>query len=223
MRDYVARFGFGSKTGIDLPGEIPGLLRPLEQWREGSVASVAMGHEIGATPLQMAVATAAAANGGYWVKPRLVDAVREPSGQIRRLEPSERRRIVSAETAARLRSMMEQTVLRGTGRLAAVSGYRSGGKTGTAQMIDPETRAYSHDLYMAGYAGFAPLNDPAIAACDRPRGAAGRVLRRRDRSSGVSGTRREDFALPRRTTGAAARRRSGLGAAGVDLAGGTWR
>lgn len=164
LYDYVRRFGFGEKTGIDLPGEIPGLVRPLEEWKEGSIASIAMGHEIGATPLQMVAATAAAANGGYWVKPRLVDAVREPSGRIRTLEPSPRRRVISPETAAQLRMMMEQTVLAGTGRLAAVPGYRSGGKTGTAQMIDPETNAYSHDLYMAGYAGFAPLNDPAMAS-----------------------------------------------------------
>ncbi len=173
LRDYVRRFGFGEKTGVELPGESAGLVWPLKQWREGSVASVAMGHEIGATPLQMAVATAVIANGGYWVKPRLVDSIRDASGQIQRLEPSERKRVISAETAAKLRAMMEQTVLTGTGRLASTPGYRSGGKTGTAQMIDPDTGAYSHDLYMAGYTGFAPLNDPAMAAIivlEAPRG-----------------------------------------------------
>lgn len=164
LREYVQRFGFGEKTGLGLPGETPGIVRPLKQWKEGSVASISMGHEVGSTPLQMARALAVIANGGYLIEPRVVDSIREPSGKLRRLEPAPRKRVISAETAAKVRAMMEQTVLTGTGRLAATPGYRSGGKTGTAQMLDPETRAYSHDLYIAGYAGFAPLNDPAMAA-----------------------------------------------------------
>ena len=162
LHEYVRRFGFGNATGIDLPGEIDGLVRPAKKWRDGSVASISMGHEIGVTPLQMAQAFSVAANGGYLVKPRIVDAIRKPSGEVEPMAVQPRTRVISAETAARMRAMMEQTVLNGTARGAQTPGYRVAGKTGTAQLIDPETRTYSHDRYIASFAAIAPLNDPSI-------------------------------------------------------------
>lgn len=162
FHDYVHRFGFGDKTGIELPGEISGLVRDWKVWRDGSVASISMGHEVGVTPLQLAQAISVIANGGKRVNARLVDSIREPSGRIQRLEPSEPERVIRPETAAALRMMMERTVREGTGRLAQTPGYRVGGKTGTAQLIDEETRRYSTEHYVASFAGIAPINDPSL-------------------------------------------------------------
>lgn len=175
LHEYVRRFGFGTATGIELPGEIDGLVRPAKAWRDGSVASISIGQEIGATPLQVARAFAVAANGGYLVKPRIVDAIRHPSGEVEQLEIEPRTRVISAETAAKLRGMLERVVLAGTGQAAQTPGYRVAGKTGTAQLIDPETRAYSSERYIASFVGFAPLNDPSIVTVivlDSPRGRA---------------------------------------------------
>jgi len=162
FHDYVTRFGFGRKTGIELPGEIDGLVRDWKVWRDGSVASIAMGQEVGVTPLQLAQAISAIANGGKFVKARLVDSIREPSGRMRRLDPSEPKQIIRPETAAALRMMMERTVREGTARLARTPGYRIGGKTGTAQLIDEETKRYSTEDYVASFVGIAPINDPSL-------------------------------------------------------------
>ncbi len=166
-------FHFGEPTGIELPSEAAGLVHPAKRWRDGSVASVSMGHEITVTPLQMAQAIAMVANGGKLVRPRLVDAVIDPSGRTRKLERPAPVRVMSAGTAAQVRAMLERTVMSGTGVLAMTPGYRVGGKTGTAQMIDPVTHAYSHEEYMASFAGFAPVNDASMAALivlEAPRG-----------------------------------------------------
>ncbi len=162
FHDYVTRFGFGRKTGIELPGEIDGLVRDWKVWRDGSVASIAMGQEVGVTPLQLAQAISVIANGGKFVRARLVDSIREPSGAMRRLEPSTPKQVIKPETAAALRMMMERTVREGTARLAQTPGYRVGGKTGTAQLIDEVTRRYSTEDYVASFAGIAPINDPSL-------------------------------------------------------------
>ena len=173
LHDFVRLFGFGSATGIELPGEINGLVRPAKVWRDGSVASISMGHEIGVTPLQVAQAFSVVANGGYLVKPRMVDAIRKPTGEVVQAEAPPSVRVISADTAAKLRAMMEQTILKGTARAAYTPGYRVAGKTGTAQLIDPDTRTYSSDRYIASFAALAPLNDPSIVTVivlDSPRG-----------------------------------------------------
>lgn len=164
FHDYVTRFGFGRKTGIELPGEIDGLLRDWKVWRDGSIASIAMGQEVGVTPIQLAQAISVIANGGKLVRARLVDSVQEPSGRIRRLEPAEPQQVIRPQTAATLRMMMERTVMQGTARLAGTPGYRVGGKTGTAQQIDEETRRYSSENYIASFTGIAPINDPSLVA-----------------------------------------------------------
>lgn len=162
FHNYVERFGFGRKTGIELPGEIDGLVRDWKVWRDGSVASIAMGQEVGVTPLQLAQAISVIANGGKLVRARIVDSIREPSGRVRRLDPEEPKQVIRPETAAALRMMMERTVREGTARLAQTPGYRVGGKTGTAQLIDEETRRYSTEDYVASFAGIAPINDPSL-------------------------------------------------------------
>jgi cell division protein FtsI (penicillin-binding protein 3) len=163
LYDYVKRFGFGQKTGLTLPGEVGGALRPPRQWSRTSIASVAMGHEIAVTTVQLARACSVIANGGYLVKPRLLaNAPVDPP-----------QRVIRAETAFTMRRMMEGVVLNGTGRKARLDGYTCGGKTGTAQIADPQTHHYTH-LYNASFMGFAPVNNPSIVIVVTANGATGR-------------------------------------------------
>ena len=126
MYDYSRRLGFGSRTGIDLPGESAGILRPLSRWQPSSIGSIAMGQEIGVTPLQMAVAYSVIANGGNWVKPHVVREMRSPDGSVLFRAQPETRPALKAETVEKLRSMMEGVTLRGTAKLAQVEGYTRG-------------------------------------------------------------------------------------------------
>ena len=162
LYEYVRRFGFGRKTGIELPGESAGMLRRLSQWEPSSIGSVAMGHEVGATSIQLALAGAIVANGGMRVKPRLVLARQKPSGVEERTVPEKPERVIRPETAITMRSMMEGVVLHGTGKgLANLRGYTSGGKTGSAQIYDFKAKAYTHH-YNASFLGFAPVTNPQI-------------------------------------------------------------
>lgn len=162
LYEYIRRLGFGTKTGVELPGETAGLVRPVSKWQPGSIGSIPIGHEVGVTPLQMAAAYAAVANDGVRVAPHLVREVRDAEGRtVARTEP-ESHRVVSAETARMLRRMMEEVTLKGTARKAQLEGYTAAGKTGTAQKIDPRTHAYSQTKYVASFVGFAPLEDPAV-------------------------------------------------------------
>ncbi|HEX8191121.1 MAG TPA: penicillin-binding protein, partial [Pyrinomonadaceae bacterium] len=162
LYEYIRRLGFGTKTGVELPGETAGLVRPVSKWQPGSIGSIPIGHEVGVTPLQMAAAYAAVANDGVRVAPHLVREVRDAEGKtVSRAEP-ESHRVVSAETAQVLRRMMEEVTLKGTARAAQLEGYTAAGKTGTAQKIDPRTRAYSQSKYVASFVGFAPLENPAV-------------------------------------------------------------
>jgi cell division protein FtsI/penicillin-binding protein 2 len=172
--DYSRRLGFGSRTGIDLPGESAGILRPLNRWQPSSIGSIAMGQEIGVTPLQMAVAYSVIANGGNWVRPHVVREMRSPDGSVLFRTQAEVRPALKAETVEKLRSMMEGVTLRGTAKQAQVEGYTAAGKTGTAQKIDPKTRAYSSTKFIGSFVGFAPVSNPAvviIVVIDEPQGA----------------------------------------------------
>ena len=162
LYEYIRRLGFGDKTGVELPGETGGLIRPVSKWQPGSIGSVPIGHEVGVTPLQMAAAYAAIANDGVRVAPHLVREVRDAEGKtVEHAEP-ESHRVVSAETAQKLRRMMEEVTLIGTAKKAQLDGYTAAGKTGTAQKIDPRTHAYSQTKYVASFVGFAPLENPAV-------------------------------------------------------------
>jgi cell division protein FtsI (penicillin-binding protein 3) len=161
LYEYVVNFGFGARTGIALPAESPGKVRPLQQWQKTSIGSVPMGHEISTTALQLALGVAAIANDGILPKPRLILWRHEPGG-VRKEEPVEPgRRVIQATTSLTMRQMMEQVVLEGTGRAARLAGYTAGGKTGSAQIFDPAMRRYTH-RYNSSFAGFAPLQSPAI-------------------------------------------------------------
>jgi cell division protein FtsI (penicillin-binding protein 3) len=160
--EYVRRFGFGRKTGIDLPGESAGLLRRVEQWTPSSIGSIAMGHEVSATALQLAIAGAVIANGGLRVRPQIVLCRRKPGEPEERSVVDKPVRVIAPETAITMRQMMEGVVLRGTGKgLANLRGYTSGGKTGTAQIFDVKGHVYTH-AYNASFVGFAPVANPKI-------------------------------------------------------------
>ena len=174
MYDYIRSFGFGSRTGVELPGETAGLLRPVARWQPSSIGSIAIGQEIGVTPLQMAAAFGAVANDGVRVAPHLVREIRNASGAVTFRSNPERRPVISKETASALRGMLEAVTLNGTAKLAQLDGYTAAGKTGTAQKIDPLTKTYSTTKHVASFVGFAPVNNPAVVivvVVDEPSGA----------------------------------------------------
>ncbi|MGB2672853.1 MAG: penicillin-binding protein [Candidatus Acidiferrum sp.] len=163
--DYIRAFGFGALTGVDLPGESKGILRPVNDWGSFSIGSISMGQEVGVTPIQLITAVSAIANGGLLYRPHVVAELERgdhvlPAEGI--LAPTEPRRVIRPDTAATMRQLMEGVVLYGTGPKAHLDGWTSAGKTGTAQKIDPTTGRYSRTQYIASFTGFAPINNPAV-------------------------------------------------------------
>jgi cell division protein FtsI/penicillin-binding protein 2 len=172
---YIHAFGFGQRTGIELPGETRGLLKPPQRWNPTTIGSIPMGQEIGVTPLQVATMASTVANGGMYLPPHilmqntqdesgghLVPATFHPEHELPDPLPEGAHRVISTLTAAEMRKMMEGVVEHGTGVPAQLNGYSAAGKTGTAQKIDPRTHTYSKTQYIASFVGFAPVNDPAI-------------------------------------------------------------
>ena len=151
-----------------------GLLRGPRQWGKRSLASISMGQEIGVTPLQMVTAVSAIANGGVLMKPYIVSEIRNAKGQlVAQTMPQAKRRIISADTARTLTTLLEGVVTNGTGGKAAIPGYRVAGKTGTAQKVDPRSGKYSSTLLVGSFLGYVPAEDPRLAmivVIDEPRG-----------------------------------------------------
>jgi cell division protein FtsI (penicillin-binding protein 3) len=170
--EMLQRFGFGEVTGIGFPGESAGVLRPWRQWRPLDHATIAFGQGVGVTPIQLAAATAALANGGRRVRPRLVAARRAARGAWQPTPVETLRQVVSPETATAVLAMMEGVVgPDGTARHAALRDVRVAGKTGTAQKLDPETGTYSSDRFQAWFVGVVPAEDPKlviVAGVDEP-------------------------------------------------------
>jgi cell division protein FtsI (penicillin-binding protein 3) len=168
MYEYARRLGFGQKTGVTLPAESTGLLRPLNRWGTTSLASISMGQEVSTTSVQLARLCSVIANGGMLVKPKII---------LRRgdkPEPTEPPvRVLRPETVMTMRMMMEGVVLRGTAHLTArLDGYTSAGKTGTAQIFDTTTHHYTH-LYNASFMGFTPVTNPRLVILVTVNGTAG--------------------------------------------------
>jgi cell division protein FtsI (penicillin-binding protein 3) len=173
---YIHAFGFGQKSGIELPGETRGLLKPPDRWQPTTIGSIPMGQEVGVTPVQLVTMASTIANGGMYLpphmvlektldlkgNPRLVPAAFHPEDNIPETLPPGAHRVISTMTAAEMRKMMEGVVLFGTGTTAQLNGYSAAGKTGTAQKIDVRTHTYSKTKYVASFVGFAPVNNPAI-------------------------------------------------------------
>jgi cell division protein FtsI/penicillin-binding protein 2 len=165
LADWVDRFGFGKETGIDFPGESPGMVLPLEDWSGSTIGTVPIGQGIAVTPIQMARAYAAIGNGGIAPQPHLVDRV---GGKRVPVGPG--RRIVSQGTAAQVMAMLRNVVIEGTGTDAAIPGYTVAGKTGTA--AKPENGVYVRK-YVASFVGLVPAATPrlvVLAAVDEPKG-----------------------------------------------------
>src|SRR5882762_8068043 len=159
--EYIRRFGFGERTGIELPGEIGGLIRPPKAWSKISITRIPMGHEIGVTPLQMTVAMAVIANGGKLVTPRIIKSISTSEGKIiSLLSPTELRQVISPETAREIGDALRGVVSdRGTAAAAAVPGFTIAGKTGTAQKVDPKG-GYEHGKYVVSFVGYLPAEHP---------------------------------------------------------------
>jgi cell division protein FtsI/penicillin-binding protein 2 len=168
LSSWISRFGFGSVTGIDFPGESPGIVLPPDKWSGSTIGNVPIGQGIAVTPVQMASAYAAIANRGVWSRPHLVDHV---AGGGR---PSLfRRRLVSKPVAAELMTMLKDVVAEGTGTYAAMPGYQVAGKTGTAQKPDSHG-GYATGRYVASFVGIVPASRPrlvVLVTVDEPHGA----------------------------------------------------
>jgi cell division protein FtsI (penicillin-binding protein 3) len=173
---FIRDFGFGSRSGVELPGETRGLLQPVKRWSGSSIGSIAIGQEVGVTPLQLVSMVSTIANGGTYLPPHVLMPEQPASGQsptatthvgpgeaLPNPLPTGAHRVISELTAAQMRQMMEGVVLYGTGRHAQLNGYSSGGKTGTAQKIDPRTHLYSKTMHVGSFVGIAPVNNPVVA------------------------------------------------------------
>jgi len=185
--DYIKAFGFGDRSGIELPAETRGLLRPVRRWDPASIGSLAIGQEVGVTPIQLAAMVSTIANGGIYLPPHILAGQRAiANGKLQAVPlhagdgvpsplPDGAHRVISEMTSAQMRHMMEGIVEEGTGKKAALNGYSSGGKTGTAQKIDVLTHTYSKTKHVASFAGIAPISNPAITVAvviDSPQGAS---------------------------------------------------
>jgi cell division protein FtsI (penicillin-binding protein 3) len=161
---HMQEYGFGQLTNVELPGETRGLLRNPSHWAASSIGSMAIGQEIGVTPLQVISMMSSIANDGVYSPPRIVAGVTPPNEGYQRIEfhPQGQRRVISSYISAEMRRLTEEVVLEGTARRAILDGYTSAGKTGTAQKVDPRTHAYSKTDYVASFVGFAPVNNPVL-------------------------------------------------------------
>jgi cell division protein FtsI (penicillin-binding protein 3) len=170
---YIKLFGFGTKTQVDLPGEISGMAKDLRGWSKTSIAAIPMGQEVGVTALQLVNAISVIANGGKLLKPYIVKEIRDKQGQtIKDFSALPLHQVLSAQTAERVKKILIGVIENGTGKLAKMESFTAAGKTGTAQKLEPNG-AYSHDKFVASFIGFAPAQDPEIAivvTVDEPRG-----------------------------------------------------
>ena len=174
---YMKAYGFGERSGIELPSETRGLLRPPRRWGSTSILSLAIGQEVGVTPIQLVTMVSTIANGGVYMPPhillkstdemkgdpRLKPIAFHPEMELPDKLPDGAHRVISELTSAKMRKMMQGIVVEGTGKNAQLNGYSSAGKTGTAQKIDVATHTYSHTKLVASFAGFAPVSNPAIS------------------------------------------------------------
>jgi len=169
LNAYLKSFGFGQRTGVDLSAETGGIVRPLAEWYPVDLGTISFGQGLSVTPLQLASAYAAIANGGTLYRPYVVASRRDADGE-HRTAPAAVRRVISPQTSATLRSMLTATVDQGIANAAALRGYSVAGKTGTAQ-IPSDDGSYVDDAYISSFAGFVPAEDPqlvVVVVLERP-------------------------------------------------------
>jgi cell division protein FtsI/penicillin-binding protein 2 len=159
--EYVRRFGFGERTGISLPGEIPGLVHPPARWDRLTITRMPMGQSVAVTPLQMAMGMSVIANGGKLMRPQIIKAIQDADGhEVLSMKPEAVREVIPSETATFVRDALTEVVSeRGTAALARVSGFTVAGKTGTAQKVDSKG-GYAPGKYVVSFVGFIPAQDP---------------------------------------------------------------
>ena len=162
LYEYIRRFGFGERTGVNLPGEINGLVHPPHQWSKISISRIPMGQGVGVTPMQTVAAMSAIANGGHLMMPQIVhEIVDEQGATVASYPPVEIRQVVSKQVAAEVRDALKNVVSeRGTAALAKVAGFAVAGKTGTAQKVNPNGGGYFDDKYIVSFVGFLPAENP---------------------------------------------------------------
>ncbi len=158
---YAHAFGFGARRGIDLTGESPGLLRNINVWSDRSLASIAIGQEIGVTAIQTILAASVIANKGYLVTPYVIEKI-APAPMENPVDTPIGKKVISDRTATQMTEILERVVTMGTGKAAAIPGFRVAGKTGTAQKMDTLTGLYSKKDYVASFVGFVPANKPVL-------------------------------------------------------------
>jgi cell division protein FtsI (penicillin-binding protein 3) len=171
MASYLSRFGLGRPTGVGFPGEAAGIMLPLYEWTDASLATMAYGQGIAATPLQMTSVYATIANDGRWVQPRLVEGTVGPDGTFHDAPAPLVRRVISADSAEMVVRMLAYAVEHGTGSNARVRGFQVAGKTGTARIPAKDRVGYLEGQYIASFIGFLPAGDPRVviaAILDRP-------------------------------------------------------
>lgn len=172
LYSYIQAFGFGRKTGVEMPGEISGIIAPPARWSGLSPYIIPIGQEVAVTPIQLAVMTAVVANGGLRVRPYLVDRIQDAAGRVVWSHAAdEPLRILNPETIRVLQDMLTDAIESGTGQLAKIQGLTVAGKTGTAQKLEPNGR-YSHSRYIASFVGFGPVPDSRfviVVNMDEPR------------------------------------------------------
>jgi cell division protein FtsI (penicillin-binding protein 3) len=163
LYEYLCSFGFGLPTEVDLPGEVRGILRDVNDWSGLSMAALPIGQEISVTAVQLAAAASAVANGGVLIRPRVVKAIISQDGRvIREFETIPIRRVISQETAYRVTDILKGVVREGTGTRAQIAGYEIAGKTGSAQKVDRATGKYSSTKTISSFLGWIPADDPRI-------------------------------------------------------------
>ncbi|MDQ6787075.1 MAG: penicillin-binding protein 2 [Acidobacteriota bacterium] len=173
--NYALQFGFGAPTGIELPAEARGQIRPPATWYGDSLASMSIGYELNITALQAASAYAAIANDGVRVRPHIIKEIRTADGKVLPSPQVEKTQVVNAEAARGLRQMLRQVVLKGTAKRAQLNGYTSAGKTGTAWKYDARIKRYNESKYVSSFVGFAPADNPSVVIAvvmDEPQGGA---------------------------------------------------
>ena len=159
---YIRKFGFGQKSGIDLPGESSGQLKHVSEWSDLSLASISFGHEIAVTPIQMVAALGAIANGGNLMLPRITKAVLKNGKVVETFKSKKIRRVISEKSSRQMIEVLKNTVKTGTGIPAALTGFEAAGKTGTAQKFDKASGGYSKHDYISSFIGFVPADAPKL-------------------------------------------------------------
>ena len=168
LNKYIEKFGFGQKTGVDLPGEAKGIIKKTENISTVDLATISFGQTNTTTPIQFLAAVNAVANDGVWVKPHLLKEVSYYDDEFnyivdKKFEDYSERRVVGEESAAIMRELLEKVVSEGSAGRAFIEGYEIAGKTGTAQKVDPETGTYGAGKYISSFVGFAPASDPKVS------------------------------------------------------------